>query len=269
MGCKAFTPPLVGLARELEGQPFQLVASHNQNADARTTRHEIFQNGLALDTSNVTVTRAAGHPGVKGTGYVPYYLVFDHHGDLAYHHQGGPYHGGDGDAVHDRVRAMLRDVPQVYVGREPYEQHAKLAREIASGKRHKSALARLHAALEEAPADGELLRLCAAIERLVASQVAELERIFAVDPKRAYKLLDAAREDSAGTRWSGPLDEVAERYGDRVTRQKIEDGAKLLTATMKRWRRLAPVQGNGGEVHNPLDEEFRDANLEPLGACRG
>ena len=92
MGCKAFTPPLVGLARELEGSPFHLIASHNQRGDDASARHEIFQNGLDPLTSNVSVVKAANHSWVTGTGYVPYYMVFDHHGDLVHHHQGGPYH---------------------------------------------------------------------------------------------------------------------------------------------------------------------------------
>ena len=86
MGCAAFTPSLVGLASELEGQPFHLVASFNQSGGARKALHEIFQNGLPVTSSNVSATLSARHPDVTGITYVSYYIVFDKHGDLAYHH---------------------------------------------------------------------------------------------------------------------------------------------------------------------------------------
>ena len=41
----------------------------------------------------MTITKMGRHPDVRGNGYVPYYVVFDHTGKLAYDHMGGRYHG--------------------------------------------------------------------------------------------------------------------------------------------------------------------------------
>ena len=269
MGCQAFTPPLVGLAKELEGQPFHLVASHNQRGDAKHVRHEIFRNGLEPVTTNVSVTKSAGHPGVRGTGYVPYYLVFDHHGDLVHHHQGGPYHGGDGLAVLDRVRSMLEEVPQVYVGKEPYAEHAELAAEIASGKESRGAIARLQTALDESKDDPELTRLAAFVELMVVRRAAELENRLALDPKRGFTLLDAALSDVRGTAFSAPLEKIARKYEDRNLRKRLERTAEGLASVSKTWSALETVRGNGGEVRNPLDARFRRANERELAKLVG
>ena len=89
MGCKAVTPHLVSLAKRLEGRPFHLVAAHNQNDTKENVVAYMKSNGLSDDTTNLTVTSRGRHSKVKGNGYVPYYMVFDHHGDLAHHHMCG------------------------------------------------------------------------------------------------------------------------------------------------------------------------------------
>lgn len=269
MGCRAFTPPLVGLARELEGQPFHLVASHNQQGEVDEVRHEIFQNGLGLAPTNVSVVKSASHPGVTGTGYVPYYLVFDQHGDLVHHHQGGPYHGGDGLEVLDRVREMLRDVPVVYTGREPFEAHAKLADRIAGGTKLERSIAELEEALTEAPDDAELLRLAAAVERYIARRTDEAEGLLAREPKAGFEQLDDLAEWTEGTRWHQRTQPLAERFAERDSRKNVEKSAKALNGVLKTWSKVEAVRGNGGDVLNPFDPTFRaenEAALTKIGA---
>lgn len=260
MGCKAFTPHLVGLANELEGQPFHLIASYNQRGDARAALHEVFQNGVPLGTANVSATYQARHPGVRGTGYVPYYMVFDHHGDLAYHHQGGPYHGGDGKAVLDRVRDMLKNVPKVYVGKKPYTAHEKLAQKIAEGKKLGSALKSLAKALEEAPEDPELQRLVAAVERHAQGLVRRFDRDVTTQAKQALKSLTASAKEYQGTPWGQDLVRYADQAGAKETRKAHESAAKLFAKALAGWEQLATVRGNGGGVRNPQDKGFRSAN---------
>jgi hypothetical protein len=50
--------------------------------------------------------------GVKEGRYVPYYFIFDHTGKLRYHHQAGPWHGGDGDKFQELVAELLEEVPK-------------------------------------------------------------------------------------------------------------------------------------------------------------
>ncbi len=264
MGCRAFTPHLVGLAKELEGAPFHFIASHNQSGSPEAALHEIFQNGLEPFAPNVTVTKQAGHPGVKGTGYVPYYLLFDHHGDLVHHHQGGPYHGGDGTAVLDRVREMLRSVPVVYVGKDPFERHHKLAAELEKGKKLSKSLEALARAHAENPEDSELTRLVAGVvryrDRLIATFAAQLP----TDPGGVIKDLKSAVKDFAGTPWSAPLDELLAQLQDRSVSRLHEESASSLRSALARLDRLERVAGNGGKVLNPLDAKFRAENERDL-----
>ena len=109
------TPHLVGLARRLEGKPFHLVASHCQRDTQENVVNYIKSKGLAADTPNVTVTSQGRHPKVKGNGYVPYYMVFDHHGTLIREHMCGDYHGGDGLAMIEWVDKLLADAPDEFL----------------------------------------------------------------------------------------------------------------------------------------------------------
>lgn len=260
MGCKAFTPHLASLAKELEGQPFHLIASFNQNGTEEIALHELFQNGVPLTTTNVSATMQARHPGVRGTGYVPYYLVFDHHGDLVYHHQGGPYHGGDGKAVLDRVRKMLREVPRIYVGKALYTTHEKLAKSIASGKKLGRALKTLTQAIEETPDDPELKRLVAAVERHASEQQRHFERKLATQAKPALKGLMALAKEFRGTPWGGELVQRAEELAGKDRRKENESAAKKLAKILQAWDHLPTTRGNGGAVRNPVDPAFRSQN---------
>ncbi|QDU86175.1 hypothetical protein Pla163_33250 [Planctomycetes bacterium Pla163] len=263
-GCRAFTPPLLDLAEELEGRPFHLVASHNQDGDVDEVRHEIFQNGLGLAPANVSVVKGASHPGVTDTGHAPYYMVFDQHGALVHHHLGGPYHGGDGLAVLERVREMLRHVPAVYTGSEPFDEYAKLAERIASGVKLERSMADLEDALADAPDDPELVRLAAAVERHVARRTDAAEALLARDPKEGFDQLDDLVESTAGTRWHQRTQPLAERFAERDTRKNAEKAAKALNAQLKAWNKLEPVAGNGGDVLDPFDPTFRAQNAAAL-----
>ena len=121
---------MVGLAKRLEGKPFHLLAAHCQDQPRETVVRYVRGKELEASTPNFTVTSFGGHPGVKGNGYVPYYMVFDQHGDLAYHHMCGGYHGGDGLAMIDRVDKLLKETPEIYLGKEPFEAVPKLAAKL-------------------------------------------------------------------------------------------------------------------------------------------
>ena len=90
--------------------------------------------GFDPSSSNMTVSSMGGHPKVKGNGYVPYYMVFDHTGKLVRHHMCGDYHGGDGLEMIDWVEKLLKKAPEIYLGAEPFEVHTKLAARVQTGK---------------------------------------------------------------------------------------------------------------------------------------
>ena len=74
----------------------------------------------------MTVTSFGGHPGVKGNGHVPYYMVFDHTGKLRRQHMGGAYHGGDGLEMIEWVDRLLKETPAIWLGNEPFQHLADL-----------------------------------------------------------------------------------------------------------------------------------------------
>lgn len=269
MGCKAFTPHLVGLAKELEGQAFHFVSSYNQRGDARVAAHELFQNGLGLFAPNVTAALHTAHPGVTGTGYVPYYMVFDHHGDLVHHHQGGPYHGGDGTEVLDRVRKMLKDVPHVYMGRAPFESHTALAKKFERPSSLAEGIAELAAALEKAPEDKELMRLAKGLERHRDRELAKLNRALATDAPQAKRTAASLLSTLGETPWAAPVAKIHEELHDEERYVKHLQGSKVLNGLFERFDELKTIRGNSGRVRNPLDPGFLEKNAKALRALRG
>ena len=255
---------MVSLAKELEDEPFHLIASYNQQGDAKKAKHEIFQNGLAPLSPNVTVSLQGGHPGVKGTGYVPYYLVFDQHGDLAYHHQGGPYHGGDGVAVLDRVREMLQDVHVVYVGKQPFERFDKLARQLQAGKGLRKSFKELTEALTESPKDQELVRLVAGVKQYQVRLAAKAEQLLATDPEGARKMLKTAVKDFADTPWNKLVEDLSTNLHDPDKFKLHKDAAKALKKVVAKINKLGRVAGNSGTVLNPVDPKFQTTNGRAL-----
>ena len=117
---------MVSLAKRLEDRPFHLVATHCQNNSQANVISYLQSKNLASNTPNCTVTSFGGHPQVKGNGYVPYYMVFDHHGKLVQHHMCGDYHGGDGLEMIEWVDKLLQDAPGIYLGKEPFEHAPKI-----------------------------------------------------------------------------------------------------------------------------------------------
>lgn len=264
MGCAAFTPSVVSLANELEGQPFHLIASYNQNGSAAHALEEVFQNGLSLQTSNVTATLQSGHPNVSGVKYVPYYLLFDEHGDLVHHHQGGPYHGGDNFELLDRVRGMLRELPEVYLGQEPYVMQAKLAGTIALAKNLPAGLKQLTEALAANPDDAELQRLATFVERYAKSRVANFHRTVARDPKAAIKQLAKDAKFLGKSPLGADVLALLATTKDAKTKQRYTNASKALLGIESKWNKLKPTRGNGGEVRNPLDAVFRQENASKI-----
>lgn len=257
---------MVGLARELEGERFHLVASFNQHGTEDVALFEAFQNGLEVDATNVTATLHSNHRQVTGIKYVPYYMLFDQHGNLVHHHQGGPYHGGDGDEVHDRVRKLLRDLDPVYVGRKPYERHAKLAASIASGKDLAKQWKQLKKARESTPEDFELLRLESALESHVSARLAAFEEHALKNVGEALERLKADAKLLVRTPFRAPLDARIDALNERAERKRYDAARDAFADARSTWRRLGTLKGHGGEVRNPLDPRFRRVNQKELGS---
>ena len=215
MGCQAITPHLVSLAKRLEGRPFHLVASHCQRGTQSDVVNYIKSKGLAADTPNVTVTSMGGHPGVKGNGYVPYYMVFDHKGNLAHHHMCGAYHGGDGLEMIKWVDKLLLAAPAIYLGEEPFVEAKALADAVRARKGLASTIKKIEAA--RTTATGE--------------RKAEVERLYGLLASWRDNQVQSA-EALAGSRPSAVLSEL----GDLAKELK---GSALGLAVSDKLRALA------------------------------
>ncbi len=199
---------MVSLAKKLEGRPFHLLATHCQRQPKEKVVAYIKSKQLEPDTPNFTVSSFGGHPDVSGSGYVPYYMVFDHHGDLAYHHMCGQYHGGDGLEMISWIERLLMDTPAIYLGKEPYTHEAKLAKQISKKKSLPSAIKQIETRLATEPraSEGELQRLHDALKSYRDSRLSRADEFVAKQPSRVLPLLKQLAKDFKGTQLGRPVE---------------------------------------------------------------
>ena len=166
---------MVSLAKELEGKPFHLLATHCQNNNTREGVVKYIRGkGLPSTSRNVTVSSMGGHPKVKGNGFVPYYMVFNQHGELEHHHMCGSYHGGDGLKMIEIVQGLLKNAQVIYLGKEPFKAIPKLAAQVAKKKKLAAAVKKIETDL--AGESGREQRV--ELERLLAAIQAWHDRTF-------------------------------------------------------------------------------------------
>lgn len=252
------TPQLVGLASRLQGAPFHLLATHCQRDTRENVVAYVKEEGLAADSPNMTVSSFGGHPKVKGNGYVPYYMVFDHHGDLVHHHMCGQWHGGDGLRMIELVDELLQAVPAVYLGKEPFTAVPRLAQQIGKLERLPAALAEIDKRLSGEPADaerGELGRLSAAIDDYRVRMLGQVEDLTASDPAAVLPHLHELRKQFAGT---GHGVAIATRISELSKSKALADATRIDKSYRKTMQRL--------EQREPTARQLRAARkkLEKL-----
>jgi hypothetical protein len=243
VGCRAITPHLVGLAKELEGKPFHLLATHCQNQPKESVVSYIKGKGVEPGSPNFTVTSFGGHPKVKGNGYVPYYMVFDHHGDLVHHHMCGQYHGGDGLRMIEIVDELLEKTPEIYLGKEPFEAVPKLAERVAQ----KKGLADTAVEIETRLADGsdpaaraELERLHGALVRYRDGKLGRAERLLASRPSQVLDLLEGLSEELGHAALDEP---VSARIGELRTGDVLKRSLAVEKSLGKIAKSLDKLKG--------------------------
>ena len=193
---------MVSLAKRLEGKPFHLLASHCQKDTRENVVGYIKSKGLDSASPNFTVTSFGGHPKVRGNGFVPYYMVFDQHGDLVHHHMCGDYHGGDGLKMIEIVEKLLKDAPVIYLGKEPFTAVPKLAKQVGAKKKLSAAIKEIETRLAASPGEAEaeeLGRLKAAVEGYRSRKLAKSDALMATDPSKVIPTLSALEKELKGT----------------------------------------------------------------------
>ena len=242
MGCRAITPTLVGLASEHEGKPFHLIASHVQPGERGDVVEFIKSQGLESDVTNLTVVKDGRHPRVKSAGSVPYYMVFDQHGDIAHHHMAGAYHGGDGTGQADVVAKLLKDTPAIYLGREPFPVLGKLARKVGQGKNVGATLKPLEASVETEPdvaKQAEIRRLISVVESWRNRQIRHAVRGLERRPSGVVAQLEALAKLLKG---SALADEVMARLAELNGGDTIARGVVVEKAIAKIEKQLAKAK---------------------------
>ena len=159
---------------------------------------------------------------------------------------------------------MIAALPAVYVGKEPYSEHQRLASAIEKGKRLGSTLPQLAKAIAANPDDAELKRLAEFVEHHATRAQRKFESRVATDPKGAIKELTEVAKAYTGTPWGESLVALAAGTKDREQKKRYDDSSKLLNRFLKTFEGLDAVQGNGGEVLNPTDADFVKTNRRKL-----
>jgi hypothetical protein len=197
------------LAGKLVREPLHIVFSHCQRNSRESVVAYLQSQGLSADAPNFTVTSFGRHPKVKGNGYVPYYMVFNHHGDLVRHHMCGGYHGGDGLKCIALVEELLLHTPAIYLGREPFETIPKLAAKVKSGKGYapavKTSEERLASGKEDEGTAAELKRLLQGVERYRDRHLRRAEKQMANRPSLVIPHLLRLEKELKGTAMGEPV----------------------------------------------------------------
>ncbi|MHC4960107.1 MAG: hypothetical protein ACYTGN_17260 [Planctomycetota bacterium] len=253
------------MAKRLEGKPFHLVAAHNQAGERKPIVAYLKKNGVESTTPNFTATKSGRHPKVKGNGYVPYYMVFDHHGDLAHHHMCGAYHGGDGLKMIEWVDKLLKDAPVIYLGKTPFTRHAKLAKKIAAGKLP-SALKQLEVLLKESR-DLELLRLELAVNQYQKRRLLEIEGMLATNPPAVLPALRKLAKVFKGTEHEEVMEmNIAEQSKSPALKESVRIW-KSFQKTVKRVEKLKdPKASTRNKQADKLDQLVEGHDELPVSA---
>ncbi|MEE9391753.1 MAG: hypothetical protein V3W41_04525 [Planctomycetota bacterium] len=236
MGCHAITPHLVSLAKRLEGRPFHLLASHCQSNPKSEVVSYIKSKGVTAKTPNFTVTSQGRHPKVKGSGYVPYYIVFDHRGKIAHHHMCGDYHEGDGLKFIEWVDKLLDRARSIDLGKEKFEAAPKLAAQIASPKKLNATLKTIEKKLADERTSDELRsdldRLLNAVESWRDRRLADIDNAMGQHPSRAQRELKSLEKELSRT-----------TLGPAVTEKLVElKGSDDFKAALEIEKKLDKVQ---------------------------
>ncbi len=242
MGCRQITPHLVRLASRLEDKPFHLIASHCQDTSSRKEVIAYLRNnGMSPFAPNLTITKMGRHPDVRGNGYVPYYIVFDHTGKLVHHHMCGTYHGGDGLKMIEWVDKLLKAAPAIYLGPEPFAKIAPLAKKVSSGKSLGSAVKSMEKQLAAPPDDAtkkELERLRAIVVRHRDDQLKRIAKLQGSEPGLVIKEAKALAKTFKGTKLATEVDAALEVYEESETLSAAVKMEKAFRKIVKSFEKV-------------------------------
>ena len=242
------------------------MATHCQRGTKEDVVAYIRSKGLAADVPNVTVSSMGGHPKVKGNGYVPYYMVFDHTGQLAHHHMCGAYHGGDGLKMIEWVDELLEKTPAIYLGDEPFESEAALAAKVAKKKGLRASLREIEKKLADGELDeghrAELERLKAGISDYAVRMTTRAEELMATKPSETLPALKDLVKELKGTSIVEP---VEVRLGELSKSKDLKTAIaveKKLAKIVKGLEKRDPCKACDRKGHESLNAACSECKEE-------
>jgi len=216
------------------------------------------------------VTSFGRHPKIKGNGYVPYYAVFDQHGDLVHHHMCGAYHGGDGLKMIEIVDKLLKSVPAIYLGKAPFNAVPKLAKQVGTKKKLPAAIKEIDRRRAAGPGReerAELDRLMEAIQDYRARMLARADKLLAENPPEVVPALTSLQKDLKGTALVADVDaKLSEARKSADLRASITIW-KSYRKTMKRLEKMdAPSAKSKAKAADKLAKLIEGHEKLPVAA---
>ena len=260
---------MVRAAKQHEGRPFHLIATHCQQGEKAEVVAYIRSQGLEEDTPNVTVSKFGGHPGVKGNGHVPYYMVFDHTGKLRRQHMGGPYHGGDDMGQFEWVERLLDEAPGIWLGEEPFEHIADLAKKVETQKGLGAVAKTLEAEKEtaEGAKAAEMERLYETLTAWRDRRLAGIERLLSSKPDEVLDGLKKLGKELKGSALAEPVDQRFEELSkdpDLKTAIALQKTFEKTKRKIEKLKLPKAAKRRGLEVFDPDDKDCREAHTKSL-----
>lgn len=213
-GCRELVPALIRASQDLADRPIHIILTYVEDRPKQQTIAYFAGLGLSAECPNITITKDGKHPKLKSKGYLPYYLVFDHHGRLAHHHMGGAYHRGDGRKMIDLLEELSREVPDFYFGTQPFVKITPLAERVAKRKKLAGAIREAEEMLDppegqpkpDAVTKAELQRLLAVVARYRDRKLKSVELIYPSQPTKVLPMLAGLKREFRRTKLGEAVD---------------------------------------------------------------
>jgi len=198
---------------------------------------------------NLTITKNGSHPDVQGkrnedgVRLMPYYLVFDHTGNLVKHHMGGAYHGGDRWTMIDVVDELLAKTPDIYLGPEPFEQIEELVSLVVKGKHLGAVVKKIDRALANDPdaaTKAELERLLGCLALYRDRRLAYVASLEGSDPSGVIPALKGIAKELKGTSLAAEVESRLTAASRSKTLAAALDLQKQFRRIRKRYESVKP-----------------------------
>lgn len=240
---------MASLVKRLQNRPFHLIYGDNQRIGKGKMVEYMKSQGFSDALSNFTLSQFPGHPEVKGNGYVPYYMVFDHTGKLRYEHMCGKYHGGDGMKCIEWVDKLIAQVPAIYFGKVKFTHYRELVKDLETAENLSRDVKKVEAAQDEVEEGSEeaaeLERIYAVLIRYRDIELQRVEELRATEPGRILGELKELKSRLKGTklrkRVSDRYDELSKSDEHKIEK-KIADVFQKYKKKLERGKALTKKQ---------------------------